>query len=534
METLLQKAEQGDARAMLELAERYYQGNGVEKHLTNALKYWKAAAASDDAEACLIATQRLVQYFVQRGDTFEARKWAEKEMEMGSQEGMAHVAKAMCEQKDMGGLNLLMILVKNGNAYAYGALPHFAQDFIDAGIGITPELRSFIVETYGTNSTSNQTTNESMGVGGKIKLFIGLAFFAVIAIWGLWTWVSATVVVIENGKQHSTRNVMGSTTVVNPDGYEVELRDLQLFTKYVYNGTDVPLVCYNVLYTNDESVGAGFKNSYYTIESNKLRKVQNLPDFYFEEPESIEVEEHWIISIFSSLFGDKEVRWVIDEYITDDNISELSTKALVRLADEGASAIQCELAYRLLNGIDIKADTVKAFQWFQKAAAQGDLMAELSVGMMYSYGWGTPENPQKAFEYIYKVAKADIAEAQWYLALFYHNGYGTKRDIRKSEEYMEKSAKGGYPVGQAEWALHLLDKGYPEEAIGWLEKALKQEVNPAYISAAGFKLANMSDRKRIEQGYKYLKYAAEHGDADATSALEQFPTLDSLIRYRLG
>ena len=68
MDTLEQKAKQGDAKAMLELADRYYKGNCVEQHLSNALHWWKAATNTDDAEVRNQAIGYLVDYYIKSGD----------------------------------------------------------------------------------------------------------------------------------------------------------------------------------------------------------------------------------------------------------------------------------------------------------------------------------------------------------------------------------------------------------------------------------------------------------------------------------
>lgn len=525
MEELIKKAEQGDAKAMLELANRYYYGNGVEQHLSNAIKYWKAASKSDSKEECLIAIQNLVHYYLQADEISEAREWAEKGMEMGSLSGMESIAAEMCEKWEVEGLELLMTLANSGSQYAYNTLPIFAQDFINEGLRITPEVNQFIIEAYKDNRNPHQETEKaSLSTGEKIKKYIFIAFLVAIVLFFLWYTITPTVVIIDSGMRHSEKNVLGSTIVTNSDGEKVELKDLELFGKYVYNGYDAPLVCYNVVYTNQETVD--FKSSHYIVKPNKLEKVEHLPNFFFEEPESIQVYENTGSSILDFIFGDEEIRWVIDEYITYEDLPELPIKTLLRLAEKGNSDIQLELGYRLISGTDIRPDTVKAFQLFQKSANQGNLMAIFSMGLMYEHGWGTKENPQKAFECIYKAANEDIAEAQYVLAMYYYNGYGTKIDISKHDHYIRKSAEGGHADGQAYLVSLLLDKHNIKEALDWLEKALKQSPDPIFISAIGFKLINMGAETLKEQGYKCLQYAAKYGDQDAVNTLKKYGKLN--------
>ena len=532
MEELNQRAEQGNAKAMLELGYRYYQGNGVERHLTNAVKWWKAATESNETEIAREACQCLIQYYLENENLIEAENWASKEMEFGSSEGMLHVAMALCDKERVGGLNLLMSLAQEGNEKALNVFPAYANKFVEMGFELTPEMKEFVRTTYSVgNVPPQEIANQSISKWGKIKIYFSLAFVAVVCIWLLWITITPTVVVIENGHKHRERNVLGNLTVKNPEGKEIELNGLKLFTRYVYNGTSSTLVCYNVLYSNDKSAGNKFKEEYYLVAPNMAKAVDELPDFYFEEPESISISEHWLISVFNSIFGAEEIRWVIDEYVSDNDLSSLPTQTILEIAESGNGIAQYYAGFRYLTGNDVVADTLKAFEWMKKSALQGCTDGELGLGLMYSYGLGTIENPEEAFGYIQRASNKNNAEAHWYLAMFYFNGYGVESDVKKYRELIEFSARGGFVDGQTELALNLLEEGHVEKANEWLEKAFEQTPNPEHISAAGFALINMGGAERIEQGFRYLQYAAEHGEEDAIAALKEYPTLDSLKRF---
>ena len=42
-------------------------------------------------------------------------------------------------------------------------------------------------------------------------------------------------------------------------------------------------------------------------------------------------------------------------------------------------------------------DHVKAHQWFEKAAAQGDAKAQRNLGYLYEVGWGVPQDYMRAY-----------------------------------------------------------------------------------------------------------------------------------------
>ena len=529
MEELIQKASQGDAKAMLELGNRYYLGNGVERHLTNAISWWKSAADCDIPDIAREASQCLVQYYLENENFIEAEKWASKEMELGSSVGLFQLAIALCEKERIGGLNILMDLAKKGDSNALNAFPQYAHKMMEVGTELTPEMKEFVNTTYSSEYVMpSDATNSSPSLWTKIKTYLALAIVAIIAIWFLWITITPTVVVIEKGNVHRTENVIGSLKVLNPQGEEIELKGLKLFTRYVYNGTNSTLVCYNVLYSNDEAAGKKFKEEYYLINSNVAKVVDELPDFYFEEPESIEVSEHWLISIFNSIFGSSEVKWVIDEYVSDSEIGTLPTNTILEIAQSGNGVAQYYASLRYLSGNDIPADTIKAFEWMQKSALQGCVEGELGLGVMYSYGLGTTEDLEQAYKFIKLASDKNNAEAHWYLAMFYYNGLYVEKNFDKYRELIEFSARGGFVDGQTELALNLLEEGNPDLAIEWLDKAFEQAPNTEHISAAGFMLINMGNDENIEQGYRYLQYAAEQGDEEAIDALKRYPTIDSL------
>jgi TPR repeat protein len=473
-----------------------------------------------------------VQYYLENADLVEAEKWASKEMEFGSSVGMVYVAIALCEKERIGGLNMLMSLAQKGDERALNAFPVYVNKFLELGIDLTPEMIDFIKSTYSVGQVSQDSTcHQPLSKWNKIKAYLALAVLAVIAIWFLWVTVTPTVVVIEKDKKHRTENVLGSLKVLNPEGKEIELSDLNFFTRYIYNGTNSTLVCYNVLYSNDKAAANKFKEEYYLVVPNMAKAVDELPDFYFEEPESIEIEEHWLVSIFSGIFGKEEIRWVIDEYVSDNDMSSLTTETVLEIAESGNPLAQYHAGLRYLTGESLAADTLKAFEWVKKSAEQGCAEGEMGLALMYSYGLGTTENPVSAFEYMKRASGKNNAEAHWYLAMFYYNGYGVEKNLEKYRELIEFSARGGFVDGQTELALIYLDEGNADKANEWLDKAFEQTPNPVHISVAGFTLINMGGEERIEQGFRYLQYAAEHGEEDAIAALKEYPTLDSLKRF---
>ena len=79
----------------------------------------------------------------------------------------------------------------------------------------------------------------------------------------------------------------------------------------------------------------------------------------------------------------------------------------------------------------------------EKAAEQGNALAQNNLGLMYDSGKGVSKNPKKAFEWFKKSAENGNHWGQLNAGKCCLNGYGTKKDKDKAIEYFKLSAKQG-------------------------------------------------------------------------------------------
>lgn len=532
---LKQLVDSGDAQAMLEMGELYYQGEQIERDTAMAVTLWEKATENPNREIKLKAIQRLVQFYIEKNDEFGAIKWATKEELLGSSHGMESIAISLCMRWEIRGLEMLMELTKKGNSFAVENFEYYANKFINneniGYYGLTSELQTFIKQYR--QPTTTETTNQPSTIVEKIKMggsLLCLIVFLLLMCYGAWCFITPTVIIIEDNEKHHEENVLSSLTIKNAQGKEVKLKDLKLLTRYVYNVSSSPLICYNTLYSNDASDAYNFIQHHFVINQNVLQTVKQIPDFYFYEPDSITVEEHFLISIFNKVIGeDKEIRWVID-YCSDDYLMNIDDANLKKLADHGNASASWVLAHRYLTGNDAAAEK-RGFEYIKKAAEQGHVEAHVYLGMMYMEGFGTPSDPQEAFKW-YKLAsdKGD-ATAHYAMAQFYANGGVVEQNFDECFKYLRLSAEGGYDDGQAEYAVLLLDRGNITGAIDLLEKSLKQQPSASCMKLAGFALINVGTEECVNKGYECLQYAAKLGEPEACEILETYPTLESLKRY---
>jgi len=105
------------------------------------------------------------------------------------------------------------------------------------------------------------------------------------------------------------------------------------------------------------------------------------------------------------------------------------------------SQFQLALAYN--RAIGVQRNDAKAFEWMQRAAAQGHAYAQLNLGNMYYHGVGVNKNKQQALLWISKAVEQEHAYAQYVMGLIYLDGELVKKDVNKSVELFRASHKAG-------------------------------------------------------------------------------------------
>lgn len=179
--------------------------------------------------------------------------------------------------------------------------------------------------------------------------------------------------------------------------------------------------------------------------------------------------------------------------------------ALIRQgAEAGVAEAQAVLGQMLLD----RGEPEEGFGWFNKAAAQGHLMALNMVGRCYDLGWGTRVDKVRAAEcfriaatrgldwamYNYGTALAlgeGVAEDKaaalgWFekaaalgnvkavnhVGSFHEDGWVVARDMARAAECYARAAEGGDFRGAFNHARMLLGEGRADEARAWLGKAV--------------------------------------------------------------
>jgi hypothetical protein len=117
---------------------------------------------------------------------------------------------------------------------------------------------------------------------------------------------------------------------------------------------------------------------------------------------------------------------------------------MMKLAQENNPEAQYHIGMFLNNGIDVTKNPKQAFEWFQKSARHGDMLAAYKVGCYLAGQFGdiAPLDPVLALDYKLKAAKAGYSLAQHDVAL----AYLKRKDYTNAVQWTLAAAAQGEPM----------------------------------------------------------------------------------------
>lgn len=116
---------------------------------------------------------------------------------------------------------------------------------------------------------------------------------------------------------------------------------------------------------------------------------------------------------------------------------------LERAAIQGQPLAQYRLATLYAAGRGVRTDKTKAFHWYLAAAQAGNRKAMSNLAVAYAQGDGTAKNPQEAGRWFLKAAQLGFADAQFDLAILYERGLGVPQNLTDAYRWYVIAAKAG-------------------------------------------------------------------------------------------
>lgn len=163
-------------------------------------------------------------------------------------------------------------------------------------------------------------------------------------------------------------------------------------------------------------------------------------------------------------------------YLNGQGVSQNYVKAdywYKKAAAQGDAIAETTLGHIYdLSGVWVKANYIKAVYWFRKAAAQGNAEAEFRLGSNYLAGLGVKTNDTKAAAWWRKAAAQGYSTAEYYLGALYLTGKGVSQNNKKAAFWYRKAAEQGNRHAELDLGIRYLSgQGVPQDytsALKWL------------------------------------------------------------------
>jgi TPR repeat protein len=146
-------------------------------------------------------------------------------------------------------------------------------------------------------------------------------------------------------------------------------------------------------------------------------------------------------------------------------------------AETGHVRKEVELGEAYLTGQGAPRDLKQAAYWYEKAAGEGDPVAQNQIGYLYQTGLGVPHDPIRAVHWYQLAAANGLTRAKVNLAVAYLWGSGVQPNPTTAENLLHEAAEKGDSTALTYLGdMYFMGVGVPrDEAAGtkWYERAIK-------------------------------------------------------------
>ena len=176
------------------------------------------------------------------------------------------------------------------------------------------------------------------------------------------------------------------------------------------------------------------------------------------------------------------------------------------------------LGYKFMDGNGVPQNYTEAFNYFLKAAENGDADSQERVGYLYYNGYGVTKNPAKSVEWWLKAAEQGDTLAQCRIGNRYCDGNGVEQDYVAAFNWWKKSAEQGYAVGQNNvgWCYHEgkgVEQNYAE-AFKWYSMAAEQGDATGQNNIGDLYCDGIGVEQDYVAAFNWWKKSAEQGNAE--------------------
>ena len=183
--------------------------------------------------------------------------------------------------------------------------------------------------------------------------------------------------------------------------------------------------------------------------------IQAAFDWYLK---SAETGEHPLSQL---IVGNCRTNGLMNSYVDRLEGFEWYLKAAVN----GHPTAQNNVAIEYINGEIVDQDYDIAVEWLEKATEQNDMYALNNYGTLLLKGEGVSRDVDRAFNMFLSAAKQGYTDAKLNVGICYYQGWGTQRNLDEALRWLSEA----YAEGAAN-AVDYLKKGFKNKNGYWVKK----------------------------------------------------------------
>jgi len=222
--------------------------------------------------------------------------------------------------------------------------------------------------------------------------------------------------------------------------------------------------------------------------------------------------------------GDRQAQFALAMTIHMSELSDSEKQKSIPLFNKAAE--QGQVNAQLMLGVlylqekyGLRANEHKGFEWIERAALSGDRRAQYGLGNMYSSGKGVAKDQAKSVEWYLKAAEQGEVNAQYMLGDMYSSGKGVVKNLSKAVEWYSKSGDQGHDLSQLILGgMYSNGEGVPQDyskAFGWYQRSAAQGNIASQISLSDAYRSGHGVNVNFVQAYAWMNLAATKGDSSS-------------------
>ena len=497
-------ADQGDAGAATELAERYFWGNGVEKDEHRAAIWLRRAAASMYPTAQFMLGQLYILGKGVEQDYQKAFELTEKAANQGyaiakstlgemlyNGEGcekdtiraVALLEESLVDDPDPQTYLLLAVIYSNADEPVYDTANAF-QFTLKAAEQDEPIAQNLLGAFYemGTGVVADQK-KAVFWFDKAAKQGYELAYLNLGAHYAQGMGVEKDEVkaaqYYQLGADSGNMYCLNALGMCYRMGTGVNIdytKAFDLFLQAAFAGNFAGAINLAVAYEKGEGVEVDSKEARKWLEMaadyGSSKAMGQLGMYCEKEDNDLPAAFSWYKKA-AEVGDDGLVQWIVGNCYANGLMGVVKDHCVAhewyeKAAHNGHATSQNNIAVNYMQGVIVDLDYQLASEWYEKAVAQNDMYAQANYAIMLFNGEGVNRDVQRAFKLLIASAEQGYVEAQYNLGIMYFEGWGTDSNLDEALKWLSTALTAGKRD-----AVEYLEKGFKQNSDGsWKKKGL--------------------------------------------------------------